>query len=261
MNFFYRTKKTVALCVCAFTFNLAFAQDAAFEKAFKVVEEGYTTGDKTILDKGIKMLEAAANRGSAESAFNLAALYQSPQFADESKKCLWSMKAAQLHYVNSYYAAASCEMKANRGGDKMTTLDKYAMPWIAKIAKEDTPEEQAKAQEILDEWAAAKKELAKSKNSGGVVRLGDLFAAFGIDSISAPSQSASSASGSDNQKTFVCKIYCQSTSGSITRYELSAKNRREAANYVGDNADEICRSNGHSYASNKAFSERQCSEK
>jgi hypothetical protein len=94
-----------------------------------------------------------------------------------------------------------------------------------------------------------------------VVRLGDLFAAFGIDSISAPSQSASSASGSDNQKTFVCKIYCQSTSGSITRYELSAKNRREAANYVGDNADEICRSNGHSYASNKAFSERQCSEK
>lgn len=261
MSFSCKIRKTVAVCICAFTLNPAFAEDAAFEKAFQVVKEGFTTGDKATLDKGIKMLETAANQGSGESAFNLAVLYQLPQFADESKKCFWSMKAARLNYVNAYYSAAICEMKANKGGDKMTTLDKYAMPWIAKIAKEDTPEEQAKAQEILSEWAKAKQELAQNKGSGGAVRLGDLFSAFGIDSISAPSQPASSTSGSDNQKKFVCKIYCQSASGPITSYELTAKNRRAAANYVGDHADEICHSDGHSYASKKAFSENQCSEK
>lgn len=58
-----------------------------------------------------------------------------------------------------------------------------------------------------------------------------------------------------------CKVYCKSGSGPIIWKEVSAKSRREAATWVGDNADGICNASGQKYASSIAYPEYYCSEK
>jgi len=67
--------------------------------------------------------------------------------------------------------------------------------------------------------------------------------------------------GNADQKIWRCKVYCKSASGPMTWKDVPAITRREAAKWVGDNADAICKADGNKFASSKDFSESQCSEK
>jgi hypothetical protein len=83
-------------------------------------------------------------------------------------------------------------------------------------------------------------------------------------SSSSNSSSTSSNSSSATQKstkTFLCEIYCESALGSRITREVKAANRHEAATYMGDNANEICRGTGFSKASGRSFPDGQCREK
>jgi hypothetical protein len=75
-----------------------------------------------------------------------------------------------------------------------------------------------------------------------------------------PDRSDSGASSNSN-KTFVCKIYCESASGPPIYREFSGKNREEVARTVGDNANSICKGGGFSKSSNRSFDPSQCTAK
>jgi hypothetical protein len=62
-------------------------------------------------------------------------------------------------------------------------------------------------------------------------------------------------------KAWVCRVYCQSASGPVVTHTVEATTRAEAAKIMDRTSDQVCRSNGYSYASGRAFPERQCSEK
>lgn len=59
-------------------------------------------------------------------------------------------------------------------------------------------------------------------------------------------------------KQFSCTVYC--ASGNTTQYKGSAESRKKMAEWVGDHADEICRSKRNEASKRIDFSERQCSE-
>jgi len=85
-------------------------------------------------------------------------------------------------------------------------------------------------------------------------------------SSSSPSTSGSGSSSSKSNerqasKTFVCTIYCVSINGPRVQHEVKAPSRSEAARYLNDNANQICRSDGLGKASSASFSESQCREK
>ncbi len=263
MNF-SATLKTIFISLSvlsSLSCNLVRAQDVDFERAMSVMQDGYTNSDRTKMERAIAMLESAANRGSGAAAFNLGALYflENSPFYNKSKSCPWTLKAASLNFVDAYNGAASCEMQLNRAGDKVQTMERYAMPWIRKVANEDrNPKYRTDAQELINQWEQAKADAEKSSSAGGTVRLGSLFSALGIDTYSKPKSSATVIS---KESAFVCNVYCRSASGPITRYEIVAKDRRSAASHVSDNANEICRNANLDHASTKKFSESQCSLK
>ncbi len=58
-------------------------------------------------------------------------------------------------------------------------------------------------------------------------------------------------------KRYSCTVYC---ANGVTYYRGESKSRREFADWVGNNANLICRENKASSSSNKSFSESQCSE-
>ena len=62
-------------------------------------------------------------------------------------------------------------------------------------------------------------------------------------------------------RTFVCTIYCVSINGPKVQHEVKATSRSEAARYVGNNANQICRADGLSKSSSASFSDSQCREK
>jgi hypothetical protein len=70
-----------------------------------------------------------------------------------------------------------------------------------------------------------------------------------------------SAKNTSDVRTWQCKVYCKSGGGPIVWKEVSAKSRREAATFVGENADGICNASGHKYASSIAYPEYYCSVK
>ena len=71
---------------------------------------------------------------------------------------------------------------------------------------------------------------------------------------------SSRVSAAPQQKTFICIIYCVSSSGPKVQHKVSASSRAEAASYMGKNANEICKSDGLGKASSVSFSENQCRE-
>lgn len=82
------------------------------------------------------------------------------------------------------------------------------------------------------------------------------------------SSSSSSSSSSDkksplaaSQKTFVCKIYCESASGPVIYRDFSAADRSDAARQAADVVHKACKSSGFSKASNVRFDPAQCSAK
>jgi hypothetical protein len=78
---------------------------------------------------------------------------------------------------------------------------------------------------------------------------------------SSNTSSNSSSAAQKSTKTFLCEIYCESASGPRITREVKAANRHEAATYMGDNANEICRGTGFSKASGRNFPDGQCREK
>lgn len=84
---------------------------------------------------------------------------------------------------------------------------------------------------------------------------------------SAASTSSSSTSSSSSQKsapsnkTFVCRIYCNSGSGPQITREFSGLNREAVARMIDDNSHSICRDSGMSRSSNIRFDASQCREK
>jgi TPR repeat protein len=232
-------------------------QDALFEKGFDLFKVGYESNNTEMKDRGLKQMEKAANNGSGLAAFNLGALYNSPLFSDQEKKCFWTLKSANLNYVNAFWGAATCEISANRAGEKSLSFEKYAMHWIRKIANVGEAEDREVANNMIKEWETAKSEQA-SKGTSAYITLSSLFTSMGIDSISIPpSNSTKAKSGT----IYVCKIYCQSSSGPITRQEVTTTSLREAAHWANENADQICKAKGHSNASYRKLTEDQCSRK
>lgn len=83
----------------------------------------------------------------------------------------------------------------------------------------------------------------------------------GQSSSSSSSSYGGTKTESPKAKTFVCTIYCQSSSGPTINREVKAASRREAAQFMGANADQICRGTGFDRASARAFPENQCRER
>lgn len=75
------------------------------------------------------------------------------------------------------------------------------------------------------------------------------------------SPASNAASTPMSSRTWVCRVFCKSSSGPVVTHSVQAKSRTEAAKYMDRAADQVCRNNGLSYASGLAFPERQCSEK
>ncbi len=81
------------------------------------------------------------------------------------------------------------------------------------------------------------------------------------DAVSQSPNSLNNRSVTPSAKSFVCTIYCNSASGPTIRRETMAKSRAEAARILGDQADSLCRGDGHARASSLSLPERQCREK
>ncbi|WP_300441879.1 hypothetical protein [Zoogloea sp.] len=78
---------------------------------------------------------------------------------------------------------------------------------------------------------------------------------------SSSQSSKSSASSAPKNKTFVCSIYCNSSSGPLITREFSGPDRAAVARMIDDNAHTICRNSGMSRASSSSFDPSQCREK
>ena len=78
---------------------------------------------------------------------------------------------------------------------------------------------------------------------------------------SSSSQSSKSSASSPKNKTFVCSIYCNSSSGPLITREFSGPDRAAVARMIDDNAHTICRNSGMSRASSSSFDPSQCRKK
>lgn len=86
-------------------------------------------------------------------------------------------------------------------------------------------------------------------------------ASYSSRSSSSSSASSSSKKSAPSNKTFICTIYCVSASGPKVQHEVKASSKAEAARYMSNNSDQICKSDGLGKASSASFSENQCREK
>lgn len=64
-----------------------------------------------------------------------------------------------------------------------------------------------------------------------------------------------------SEKTYQCKVFCKDQNGPITYKSVKAATRKQAAEMVGDSANEICANDGLSHASSLRLKESQCVEK
>jgi hypothetical protein len=62
-------------------------------------------------------------------------------------------------------------------------------------------------------------------------------------------------------RTWICQVFCKSSTGPVVTHTVQAKNRSEAAKYMDRVANQVCRDHGLSFASGLSFPEKQCSEK
>jgi len=60
---------------------------------------------------------------------------------------------------------------------------------------------------------------------------------------------------------YVCKVYCENTSGPKEYVTVKADSASEAAKIVDQQGHQICRDSGHSKASDATVSPSQCSRK
>jgi hypothetical protein len=80
-------------------------------------------------------------------------------------------------------------------------------------------------------------------------------------STSSSSSSSSSQKSSQSNKTFICRIYCNSNTGPVITQEFIGPDRATVARIIDDNGHTICRNSGMSRASSSRFDPSQCREK
>lgn len=146
---------------------------ALYEQGLSTIKQGYEEKNNAIMNKGVAMLEKAANAGHGEAAFNVSAFHHGMGGlpADKEKECFWVAKAAKLSYVNAYWGAASCSVRGISSESNPNEYMAKLLPWLRKIAIEDTGEEAQQAKDIIAEYD-------NSKGSQRRVTIGSLINKF-----------------------------------------------------------------------------------
>ncbi len=144
-----------------------------YEQGLNTIKKGYEEKNNAIMNKGVAMLEKAANAGHGEAAFNVSAFHHGMGGlpANKEKECFWVAKAAKLAYVNAYWGAASCSVRGISSESNPNEYMAKLLPWLRKIATEDTGEEAQQAKEIIVEYE-------NSKGSQKRMTIGDLINKF-----------------------------------------------------------------------------------
>lgn len=83
----------------------------------------------------------------------------------------------------------------------------------------------------------------------------------GSSSSSSSSSSSTSSSKSGAQRTFVCTIYCNSSSGPRIEREFTGPDREAVARMIDENSHSICRGSGFAKSSSSKFNPSQCRQK
>lgn len=115
-------------------------------------------------------------------------------------------------------------------------------------------------------WISSLVAAGMSRACYGGCKCGSGFTALlgktgGMLAESPSSNRARSEEKPNDGKQYQCKVYCKSANGPITFKTVTARSKKQAAEIVGDSADEICANDGLSYSSSKKFNESQCTEK
>ena len=255
-----------AISCCAWTNATAASLEQETQKALETLVAGHKAGDLAARERGLKMLETVARKGSGDASFSLSAYYSGVLSADfpkdDTKRCYWSEMAASQKHVEAYWTVITCILQRTPQNQKAAAFEQQALPWLRKITVESKDQEDVvNAQKTMQEWEDAKR-------SRQPVTLGGVLAAIGQIGIAESGRNgdAQQPSPSGNrvvmttEKAYVCTIYCNTASGPTIRHELMAKSRGAAAKATGEMADSLCRSNGHSKASALKLPERQCRE-
>jgi hypothetical protein len=117
------------------------------QEGLQLLADGYKSSNQTQMNRGMALLESAAARGYGEAAYTIATFYGGvviPAKKDDVKFCTWSMRAANLKYLDAYTNVIVCNLRENRRGSEIETFDKDVIPWLKRIADEDPDWEAAK---------------------------------------------------------------------------------------------------------------------
>lgn len=250
---------------CCVSINLSAASlQEETQKALETLVAGHKASDIAARDRGVRMLEVVARKGSGDASFSLAAYYSgvlSPDLPkDLDKQCYWAEIAANQKHVEAYSTMVSCAMRNAPQSQKAITFEQKGMPWIRKMAVESRDQEEiAFAQKTIQEWDDAKRARQPLTLGGVLAAIGQIGTADTGRSVDAQKPSTGvNRAAIPTEKSYVCTIYCNTASGPTIRHELTAKSRIEAATSAGEIADNLCRDKGYSKASSLTLPERQC---
>lgn len=252
----------ITMLFCTSTLFAASSLEQETQTALETLVSGHKANDLGKRERGVKMLELAARRGSGDASFSLASYYSgvlSPDFPiDKTKQCYWVGIATSQKHIEAYWSAAACAMANVPQNRKAAMFEQQALPWVRKILVESTDQEDvALARRTLQEWDDAKRAQQPINLSGVLAALGQI--PVSDDSSSSTKSTSSTKHGTASiEKAFVCTVYCNSASGPTIRREITASSRSDAAKAVGDMADQLCRDGGHAKASALTLQERQC---
>lgn len=236
------------------------------QKALETLVAGHKAGDLIARERGVKMLETVARKGSGDASFSLSAYYSGVLSADfpkdDTKRCYWSEMAASQKHVEAYWTVITCIMQRTPQSQKAAAFEQQALPWLRKITVESKDQEDiANARNTMQEWEDAMRSKRPVTLGGVLAAIGQIGTAeSGRNGDARQPSSGGNRVVMTTEKAYVCTIYCNTASGPTIRHELTAKSRGAAAKATGEMADSLCRSNGHSRASALTLPERQCRE-
>lgn len=236
------------------------------QKALETLVAGHKAGDLAARERGVKMLEAVARKGSGDASFSLSAYYSGVLSADfpkdDAKRCYWAEVAASQKHVEAYWTVITCIMQRTPQDQKAAAFQQQALPWLRKITVESKDQEDiANARKTIQEWEDATRSRQPLTLGGVLAAIGQIGTADLGRNSETPSPSPSgNRVATTAEKAYVCTIYCNTASGPTIRHELAAKSRAVAAKLTGEMADSLCRSSGHAKASALTLPERQCRE-
>lgn len=256
-----------ALSCCFWTNATAASLEQETEKALETLVAGHKAGDLAARERGVKMLEAAARKGSGDASFSLSAYYSGVLSADfpkdDAKRCYWSEMAASQKHVEAYWTVITCIMQRTPQNQKAAAFQQQAVPWLRKITVESKDQEDiANARKTIQEWEDAMRSRQPVTLGGVLAAIGQIGTAeSGRNGDAQSPSSGGNRVATSPEKAYVCTVYCNTASGPTIRHELTANSRGAAAKSTGEMADSLCRSNGHAKASALTLPERQCRER